>query len=154
MQIKMKTRVKMQIKGEATSHSRTEISVRDVGMVIDEPEERNGTNTGPAPTETAFAALAGCTNTIGNKCAHKLGLDIGNLDITVVGEFDRRGVTLQEEIDVPFTKIWLTVEVEKELSDADLESLQTETAKYCPLSKLFKQAGTEIIEEWRVRQPA
>ena len=154
MQIKMKTVVKMRVKGEATSHSRTEISVRDVGTVIDEPEERAGTNTGPAPTETALAALAGCTNTIGNKCASKLGLDIGHMHITVVAEFDRRGVTLQEELDVPFPKLWLTVEVENDVSDADLERLKTETAKYCPVSKVFRQAGTEIIEEWRVRQPA
>ena len=78
------------------------VSIRDVVVQIDEPVERGGTNLGPAPTETAIAALIGCTNTIGHKCANSLGLDIGNLIIDAVCDFDRRGVTLQEEIDVPF----------------------------------------------------
>ena len=32
--------------GEAVSHSRTDISVRDVKVITDEPLERDGTNVG------------------------------------------------------------------------------------------------------------
>lgn len=151
MKIKPKTMVTLRVRGNGRSHSLSEISVRDVGLLIDEPLERGGTNTGPAPTDTALAALAGCTNTIGHKCAKSLGVDIGNLDISVACEFDRRGVTLAEEIDVPFQHIVLTVEADGSASEDELQRVAAEVAKYCPLSKLFRQAGTQIEEVWKTK---
>lgn len=148
MNEKPKLRVKLRAKAHCPTHSLTNVEVRDVAFAIDEPEERGGTNKGPAPTETAIAALLGCTNTIGNKCAKSLDIDVGHLDISAVCDFDRRGVTLEEEVDVPFMKIALRVETGVVVSDGDLERLAAEVAKYCPLSKLFRQAGTEIEEEW------
>ena len=148
MSAKPKLRVRLRAKAECPSHSLANVEVRDVAFAIDEPEERGGTNKGPAPTETAIAALIGCTNTIGHKCAKSLGIEIGHLDISAVCDFDRRGVTLEEEVDLPFMKIALRVETSSAVTDADLERLTAEVAKFCPLSKLFKQAGTEIEEEW------
>ena len=146
--IKMKTTVKLRGAAECPSHSLSEVAFRDLKFDIDEPVERDGTNKGPTPTETALAALIGCTNVIGHKCAGKLGVDIGHLTISAVCDFDRRGVTLTEEIDVPFEKIVVKVEADGTASQADLERVAEEVAKYCPLSKLFKGAGTQIEEVW------
>lgn len=149
MKIKPKTTVKTKVVAECPSHSRSDVSVRDTGLVIDEPVERHGTNAGPSPTETALAALVGCTNVIGHKCAHRLGVDIGHLSISLVCDFDRRGVLLAEEIEVPFQKIELTITADGPCSQADLEQVAAEVAKFCPLAKLFRGAGTEIAETWR-----
>ena len=65
-----------------------------------------------------------------------------------MADFDRRGVTLQEEVDVPFTQIALKIETSEVVTQADLERLSAEVAKFCPLAKLFRQAGTVINEEW------
>jgi putative redox protein len=153
MEIKPKTTVKLRMAANCLSHSLAELTTRDVRFLIDEPLERGGTNKGPTPTDTALAALVGCTNTIGNKCASSLGIDIGHLQISAVCDFDRRGVTLTEEIDVPFTKIVLAVEADGPASEAELQRVADEVAKYCPLSKLFRQAGTEIEEIWK-KKPA
>ena len=83
------------------SHSLAEVSARDLTQLIDEPQERGGTNKGFTPTETALSALIGCTNVIGHKVAASHGIDIGTLDISAKARFDRRGVTLQEEIEIP-----------------------------------------------------
>jgi putative redox protein len=133
------------------SHSRADVSVRDVSFTIDEPVERDGTNIGPTPTETALAALAGCTNVIGNKVAHKLGLDVSNFNVSIAADFDRRGVTLSEEIDVPFEAIKLRVELSTTATQGEIDQLAVEVAKYCPLAKLFRQAGTKLEEEWVIR---
>jgi len=146
--IKMKTTVKLRASGVASSHSRTEVSFRDISIAIDEPTERGGTNTGPSPTETAIAALIGCTNVIGNKCADALGIDIGHLNVNAICDFDRRGVTLAEEIDEPFQRIELKVTCNGEASQPEIDKVAAEVAKFCPLSKLFRQAGTEIVETW------
>ena len=146
--VKMKTTVKLRAKAECPSHSRADVAVRDVMFAIDEPVERGGTNTGPSPTETALSALIGCTNVIGNKCAEKLGVDIGHLTISATCDFDRRGVTLAEEIAVPFQRIDLTVAYHGPASQADVDRVAAEVKKFCPLSKLFAEAGTEIHENW------
>ena len=148
MAIIMKTTVKLRLSGSSPSHSRTDIKVRDVGMVIDEPEIRGGTNLGLTPTDTAIAALVGCVNVIGNKCAEKLGIDVGQLEIAAECEFDRRGVTLEEEIEVPFTSVILMVHANGSASQEDLTRVGVETEKYCPLSKLFRSAGTKVEVNW------
>ena len=149
--IKPKLVVPLRVKAECPSHARSDISIRDIRFNIDEPEERGGTNTGPSPTETLLAALVGCTNVIGHKCAKKLNLDIGHLSIRLRCEFDRRGVTLEQEIDLPFIKIDMTVESNGSATQAQLDEVAKEVAKYCPLSKLFRQSGTVINEEWRLK---
>jgi len=146
---KMKTVVQLRAEAACPSHSRADVTVRDLTLSIDEPLERGGTNSGPTPTDTALAALIGCTNVIGHKCAAKLGIDVGHLTISATCAFDRRGVTLSEEIAVPFQRIDLDVKIDGEASEDDLKKLAAEVQKYCPLSKLFRAAGTEIVEHWR-----
>lgn len=147
--MKMKTTVKLRAKADCPSHSLAKVEVRDLVQSIDEPTERGGTNLGFTPTDTALSALIGCTNVIGHKCAKHLGVDIGHLQISAVADFDRRGVTLSEEIEVPFEKIELTVVADGPASEDDLARVASEVAKFCPLAKLFRSAGTEIVEVWK-----
>ena len=146
--MKMKTTVKLRAAANCPSHALSNIKIRDVEFAIDEPVERGGTNLGPTPTDAVLAALVGCTNVIGHKCAERLGIDIGHLDISAVCEFDRRGVTLNEEVEVPFQKIVLNVVIDGNASNQELQILKDEVAKYCPVSKLFKNSGTIIEEIW------
>ena len=146
--VKVKNTVKLRASATCPSHSLSEVSIRDVVFAIDEPTERGGTNLGPTPTDAALAALIGCTNVIGHKCAAKLGINVGTLHIDASCDFDRRGVTLQEEVDVPFVHIDLTIKTSNPVSKDDLERLASDVSLYCPLSKLFRQAGTDIEESW------
>lgn len=148
MAIRMKTSVTLRASADCPSHSRADISVRDLDFTIDEPTARGGTNMGPTPTDTALAALVGCVNVIGHKCADKMGVDIGHLHIDASCEFDRRGVTLEEEIEVPFTAVWLTVHCGGGADPAALQALGAEVEKFCPLSKLFRNSGTQVQIDW------
>ena len=149
MAIKMKTSVTLSIDAVCHGHSIAHVRTRDLAAIIDEPVERHGTNLGFTPTDTALSALAGCTNTIGHKCAVKLGVDIGNLNISAKCQFNRLGVTLAEEIDVPFEQIELVVISDGTATHDELQQVAAEVAKYCPLAKLFRGAGTVINEDWR-----
>lgn len=149
MSVKMKTTVLLRAEADCPSHSLARVATRDLVQAIDEPLERGGTNEGFTPTDTALSALIGCTNVIGHKCAKKLGVDIGHLKISAKCKFDRRGVTLEEEIDVPFEAIDLTIVADGSATQDDLNRVATEVAKFCPLAKLFRQAGTVINEDWK-----
>ena len=107
--IKPKTIVTMKLQGTCSTHARTDVLVRDAEITIDEPEERGGTNLGPSPTETMLAALIGCTNIITHKIAAKNGIQIDVMSVDVEATLDGRGVTLAEEIEVPFREIKLLV---------------------------------------------
>ncbi len=130
------------------THARTEIPIRDLDVVVDEPVERGGTNLGPTPTETAMAALIACTNVIGHKNAKRLGIDLGTVTIDAKCQLDRRGVLMEEEIDVPFPEITLTVRCDTRASQEELARVGEETAKYCAIAKLFEAAGTDLTVNW------
>jgi uncharacterized OsmC-like protein len=148
MAIKMKTVVTYRATAACPTHSRTEVPVRDLNVVVDEPVERGGTNMGPSPTETAMVALIACTNVIGHKNAKRLGVDLGEVTIDTDCKFDRRGVLMEEEIDVPFPEITLTVKCAGPASQAQLDEVGRETSKYCAIAKLFKAAGTDLKVNW------
>ena len=136
--------------GESVSHARTDISVRDVKATTDEPLERGGTNTAPSPTETMMAALIGCTNNVATRIAHhkELNFEIQTIECDV--EFDRRGVILAEEISVPFPNITLTINVKTDATPAQLAEVQDLLPIYCPVSKVFREAGSNVVEKWNV----
>lgn len=141
------------LSAEAESHSRTVLKTRDLIDVSDEPEARGGTNEGFAPTEMALASLMACSNVITHKIAKKNGVEILSLDLEVDAEFTRLGVMLEEEIDVPFPEILLTINLTTTADDAAVNILKSDLPKYCPVAKVFSQAGSNVISKWNVSRP-
>ena len=148
-----KTVTSFQMSATCPTHARTEISARDVAITIDEPEARGGTNKGPTPTETLIAALVGCTNVISHRVAEAVGVEVDEMTIDAEAEFDRRGVQLKEEIEVPFLAVTLTVNLTTGAGDAEIERLKTDLGKYCPLTKVMVNAGTKLDVVWNVTRP-
>jgi uncharacterized OsmC-like protein len=148
--VKEKTVVTQRIHGDFPTHSRTEISTRDVRTTIDEPRERDGTNMGPTPTETLVGALIACTNVITHKCASRHGVALKAMSIDAESMLDRRGTQLLEEIEVPFPKIRLVINVTTDASEADVEKVKADLRRFCPVSKVIRNSGTELEEVWNV----
>jgi putative redox protein len=151
--VKEKLTVVQRIHADCPTHARTEISVRDVKTVIDEPKEREGTNMAPTPTETMVAALIGCTNVISHKCAKKHGVEFKAMSIDAESTLDRRGTQLIEEIEIPFPKIRLVINVTTDASEAEMEKVKADLNRFCPIAKVIRNAGTQIDEIWNVQRP-
>jgi len=147
--IKVKAAV-YHLRGVATSPGRTDITTRDVATVTDEPTERGGTNTAPSPTEALMAALIGSTNNIATKIAKSMDLTFEVNEILCEAEFDRRGVLLDERVEVPFPTVKLIIDVNTNATDEQLETVREKLPQYCPVSMVIRQSGTNIIEEWKV----
>ena len=150
MAIRMKTLTKMSLSGSARSHARTDVTSRDVTATIDEPEARGGTNQGLTPTETLISALIGCTNVISQRIAERDGVTIGEMTIDSRATFDRRGVSLSEEVDVPFPRITLDIQVKTDATAAQLETIKADLGRFCPIAKVIRSAGSELTENWTV----
>ena len=150
MKITPKTVTTMRMSGTAKSHARTDVSVRDLASIIDEPPERHGTNMGFTPTETMMASLIGCTNVITSRIAEGMGVTIEDLTVSLKASFDRRGATLQEEIEVPFPDVDMTIGLKTDATAEQMEAIKTDLGKYCPIAKVIRGAGTTINETWEV----
>jgi len=65
-------------------------------------------------------------------------------------DFDRRGVMLMEEVEVPFVAIRLDVVSDGPASQDDLDRVGVETAKFCAISKMYENSGTNVTVNWKV----
>jgi hypothetical protein len=72
------------------------------------------------------------------------------MKIHVAADFDRRGVTLAEEVDVPFPAMTMTVAVRSDASAEQIDLLRKELSMFCPISKLVRASGTVLTEVWNV----
>ena len=140
--------VHMKVDGSSKSHSRTDIITRDVESVIDEPIVRGGTNLGLSPTETLVSSLIGCTNVITHRIMEKMGFKINSMNIRSKTIFNKDGVGLIQEVEVPFPEITLDIEISTNASKSDLVKVQKQLAMYCPVAKVIRNAGTKINENW------
>ena len=140
--------VHMKLEGSSKSHSRADIIARDVESVIDEPVARGGTNLGLSPTETLMSSLIGCTNVITHRIMEKMGFKINSLDIKSKTLFNKDGVSLIQEIEVPFPEINLDIAISTNASESDLVEVQKQLAMYCPIAKVIRKSGTVINENW------
>lgn len=151
--IKPKTVVTMKMQGACTTHARTDVTADNLTVVVDEPEERGGSGKGLSPTQTMLAALLGCTNRIAHKCADANGVEIIDMSVDLEAQFDRRGANLDKEIDVPFPTIKLMIDVTTNADEAAIEKVRADLNRFCPISKVIRQSGTNITETWTITRP-
>jgi putative redox protein len=148
--VTQKSIVTQKLSAQAAHHARTDVTVRDLTVVIDEPEARGGTNKGATPTETLMVALSGCINVVSHRIADAIGLKIDDLSIDVAAQFDRRGVMMEEAVKVPFPQVDVDIHLKTSGSDELVARLQADLKKYCPLSMVIRQSGTQLNENWHV----
>lgn len=151
MAIRPKTEITMRVSATGQTHARSQVRVRDVFSVIDEPAERGGTNLGLTPTETLMSSLIGCTNVISKRIAHGMGVKMGEMKVELSASFDRRGTMLMEDVEHPFSNVVMDIDVETDATPEQLEAIKVDLEKYCPVAKVFRNSGITITENWTTR---
>jgi integrase len=49
--------------------------------------------------------------------------------------------------------VLLVIDVTTDASEADLEKVKADLHRFCPISKVVRNSGTELEEVWNVRRP-
>ena len=147
---KPKTMNTVTMSGTFPTHARTELTTRDVKLIIDEPIARGGTNLGFTPTEAFIGSLIGCTQVIGLRCAKNNDVELEFVSVEVSYDFHILGAQLKEEVDLPFSEIRLTLNIKTDANAEQIAKVSEDLAKYCPVAKMFRQAGCNIVEDWVV----
>lgn len=105
-------------------------------LVVDEPEDRGGTDTGPRPTQLLAASLAGCTAITVEMYADRKGWDVGAIEVNVDVAYDG---------PVPSTYA-VVLRLPPELSDEQRQRLLRVAAK-CPVHKVLVGEATVTVSE-------
>jgi putative redox protein len=124
-----------------------ESEVRGHKILIDQPANAAGTDTGPTPLELLFASLAGCIGTIGRIVAMQQRIALRGMAIKVEGDLDTDGL-LGKPIDgrTGFEGIVISVEVDADMTDAEKEAFIHAVDARCPVSENLLNATPVSIQ--------
>jgi putative redox protein len=113
-----------------------ETNIRGHKVVIDQPVNAAGTDTGPTPLELILVSLAGCIGTIGRIIAMQQRIALRGMAIKIEGDIDTDGL-LGKPIEgrIGFEEIVITVDVDAEMTDEEKEAFIHEVDRRCPVSE-------------------
>jgi putative redox protein len=105
-------------------------------IVVDEPADRGGTDTGPRPTQLLAASLAGCTAITIEMYADRKGWEIGPIEVEVEMGYDG---PVPNAFDVK-------VHLPAELDDEQRRRLLVIATK-CPVHKVLAGEASVTVTE-------
>lgn len=118
----------------------------DRSIVVDEPTEDGGTDTGPRPSQLLASSLAGCTAITMELYAERKGWELDGLEVTV--DMSTEGDAAQPHASP--THFAVEVALPDGLDDEQRRKLMVIAAK-CPVHKLLEKAAEITVAE---RAPA
>lgn len=115
---------------------------------LDEPEKLGGHDLGPNPLQALLGALIGCETITAVAVAKEMKIDLYQLSFSVTGEYDSRGLKGDSSIRTYFSKVEIKVSFESDASQEDLNALQSETERRCPVYNLLRAANVNLVSHW------
>jgi uncharacterized OsmC-like protein len=132
------------INAKSTSHSRTDVTVRNFTVIVDEPENLGGTNAGPNPIELELASLSGCINVTGHLVARQMGFSIQALEMRLEGTLNpARFMGKDSEDRAGYKEIRVHLQIESDASPDILAAWKEAVEERCPVSDNLSK-GTVI----------
>lgn len=108
----------------------------DHELIVDEPLDKGGTDTGPRPTQLLGASLAGCIAITMEMYARRKEWEIGKVEVAVDVEYEGH---VPRRFDV-------TVELPAELDEEQRRRLLT-IATRCPVHKILAGEARVTVRE-------
>ncbi len=105
-------------------------------LLVDEPPDRGGTDTGPRPTQLLAASLAGCTAITVEMYADRKGWEVGPIEVDVDVTYDG---------PVPST-FAVALKLPAELDDEQRRRLLAIAAR-CPVHKVLVGEASVTVSE-------
>lgn len=113
---------------------RSDVTIREHRVVVDEPPALGGTDAGPNPVELLLAALGACQEITYKAYATAMGIPLDSVSVTLEGDVDLRGFFgVDDSVRAGYRSIRGTVQLESEAPAADLERLKAAVDAHCPL---------------------
>lgn len=112
---------------------------RNHSMVIDLPEVKGGTNSGPTALEVCLMGFSGCIGTIFAMVAKKMRITFEFMEVSVKAEQKNEAPT--------FTDIHFVLSIKTDDEKSKIEKCLAHTLETCPVGVLYTQAGVNMTNE-------
>ena len=139
---------------------RQDVDVVGSGHLVksDAYEAFGGKDEFPSPLAYVLASLTTCNQVTASIVARELGIEVRSYEFAVDGDFNPTVMTTGRAADGEhpdsFSAVRLTAVVDTDAPQDLLERLGAEVERRCPVSALFRNAGTELTSTWTVRATA
>jgi putative redox protein len=115
---------------------------RNHSMVIDLPEAKGGSNSGPTALEMCVMSLSGCIGTIFAMVAEKMRLSYQKMEVILDAE--------QKDNAPTITDVHFVFSIQTNEDENKIEKCLDATLNTCPVGVLYKQAGVKITHEIQI----
>lgn len=117
-------------------------------IILDEPVDFGGKDTGMNPLAALLASLAGCENVIANMVAKEMNFTFHGIDFDIEGEFDPKGLMGDPNVRPYFQTIVIKTKVKTDESYERIKELQERTQERCPIFRTLEAAGIILETQW------
>jgi len=129
---------------------RNDLAVREFSFTTAEPERIGGGNEGPTPMEYVAGALNGCLGIVIELVAKERGIALDGLKIDSAGLVDQRGLFGTAEVSPHFQSVEIAIALATSAPAEQVEALQRDTLKRCPVYNLIRDSGAKVSVAWTV----
>lgn len=136
---------------------RQDVDVVGSGHVIpsDAYEAFGGKDEFPSPLAYTLASLSTCNQVTASIVAQEQGITISSYAFEVSGDFNPTVMTTgAANGDDSFQNVRVAATVETDATQEQVEALGAEVERRCPVSALFRRAGTGLTSTWTARTTA
>lgn len=113
---------------------RSEVSIRQHALVVDEPTALGGSDSGPNPIEMLLAALGACQEITYRAYATAMHIPLDSVSVRLTGDIDLRGFFgVNDAIRAGFQQIHGEVHITSSASATELARLKAAVDSHCPV---------------------
>ncbi|MEQ8659450.1 MAG: OsmC family protein [Gammaproteobacteria bacterium] len=113
---------------------RSDVSIREHALVVDEPPQLGGEDAGPNPIELILGALGACQEITYQAYAKVLGIPLTRVAVELEGDIDLRGFFgVDDAIRAGFQRIRGRVHLDSSAPPAELARLKAMVDRHCPV---------------------
>lgn len=138
---------RFRVKAHSENQAKTIVKARQFEIVVDEPAELGGTDTGANPVEYLLAAFAGCINVMAHVIAKEMNFELRGVKIDISGDLNpARLFGLSYEDRAGYKQIEVRIKPD---CDADAETLKKwkeAIENRCPVSDNLQNPTPVKIE--------
>ena len=134
---------------------RSEVSIRDHRLTVDEPESLGGSDSGPNPIELILASLGTCQEITYRAYATVMGIPLDNVSVKLEGDIDLRGFfAVDDSVRAGYQKIRGTVHLESSATGEQLQQLRDAVNAHCPVLDIITKPVPVELELEVTQSPA
>ena len=134
-------------RSELTAGLRSDVTIRQHQLVVDEPPALGGADQGPNPIELVLGALGACQEITYKAYAAAMGIPLERVSVELEGDIDLRGFFGVDDSARPgFHTIRGRVTLESSAPSADLDRLKAAVDSHCPVLDMLSRPVDITLE--------